>query len=120
MRVIAAAAIVSMLNACSLVLVNGPPDPVPPEGPIHCDTMSGGPVLLDILVGTLGGLFMGYLAFAVSGLGGHSNPDPPSDSEAAGGAVVVGGLVALPWYLSAYAGISRASDCRDVKAKTGR
>jgi hypothetical protein len=116
-----AVAVLSLFaSGCSLVLVKGPPKPVPAQGPITCSTAAGGPAFADGLIGTVTGGLVAFFAYAVSRLGTHGQAPEERDEVSVGGALMYGLLFASPWYLSAYAGVSRASDCREVKSETGR
>ena len=118
------AAIVAMtLSACSLSII-GPPQPLPPTGPIVCDQQSG-KVGKDIVVGTLLGLL---LAGLIKVGGNISDRCPPDDSSCEADesqkdtikAIALGAAIATPFYVSAFVGSRRLSSCRDVKAATGR
>jgi hypothetical protein len=110
-----AAGLLLVACGCSLALVKGPPKPVPTQGPITCDTAGGGAVGADIAIGTLTGLLIFVLGYSASKIDAHGEGD-----GSVGRPLALGLLVASPWYLSAYVGSSRASDCRAVKAQTQR
>jgi hypothetical protein len=110
MRLVAAVLAV-VLTGCSVLFVAGPPDPLPPppRSNIKCDRSADGLIAADIVIGSLLGLIMYGLGRANFC---HDNcpPDPPAYK-----APLVGIGVALPFYLSAWAGSSRASSCRKAQ-----
>jgi len=118
------AAALFALSGCALVITDGPPKPVPPQGPIQCDVSSGASGA-DVAIGVLGGLFIGVMYMGLSALGNKCAEDDPSCDDGPTSSqklrgFAYGALFATPWFLSAYVGSSRASDCRAVKKQTGR
>jgi len=111
------AAALVCLTACSLALVDGPPKPVPPQGPIDCDTSPGGALVADVVFGILFGLF----GLAAGSFGEHCPEGESCDNTGPTlKGALIGGAFALPWFFSAYVGGDRASDCRALKASTHR